>query len=191
MILDILRSIFGPRATLALPSPPPLVVEEPPTMQRPLYKETRKHTPNVSPRQIVPTHILMHHTSGSYKGSVSWCMNPASKVSYHCIVSQTGARTVLAGPTMRAWHAGVSSWQGRRDCNSYCIGVAFEGDTYTQPPSEDALMSAVEYIVPLMDEYGIPESNIIRHADVAPGRKNDCSPLALAAVKGIVKRAMK
>ena len=28
---------------------------------------------------------------------------------------------------MRAWHAGVSCWQGREQCNDFSIGIELEG----------------------------------------------------------------
>lgn len=185
MILDLLRRLFKVPVT----ETPPVLHAAP----MPSYAQTIRLSPNVTPRKrIVPTHILMHHTDGTYAGSVSWCLNPASRVSYHCIISQTGKRTVLAEPTTRTWHAGVSSWDGRKDCNSFCIGVSFEGDTYRQPPTEAALFSAVEYMLPIMDEFDIPILNVIRHADVAlpQGRKNDCSPQALSAVKAILRKVV-
>jgi N-acetyl-anhydromuramyl-L-alanine amidase AmpD len=194
MILEFLRRIFGV-TTLPTMTPTQELQREYDTLVKPagpLYKESRKSTPNVTPRKkILPTHILLHHTSGAYAGSVAWCMNPASRVSYHCIVSNVGKRTALAEPTMRTWHAGISEWKGRKNCNDFCIGLAFEGDTYTNPPSEDALMSAAEYLEPIMAEYDIPVRNIIRHADVAPGRKNDCSLQALDAVRMIMARIIK
>jgi N-acetyl-anhydromuramyl-L-alanine amidase AmpD len=109
------------------------------------YQQTNKKTPNISAGRVIkPTHVILHHTSGAYAGSVSWCCDPVSKVSYHCIIARNGKRTVLALPTQRTWHAGVSSWQGRKDCNSFSVGMAWEGDTYQTPLSEDALLSAVE-----------------------------------------------
>jgi N-acetyl-anhydromuramyl-L-alanine amidase AmpD len=147
------------------------------------YQQTNKKTPNISTGRVIkPTHVVLHHTSGAYAGSVAWCMNPASKVSYHCIIARNGKRTTLALPTQRAWHAGVSSWQGRKDANSWSLGLAWEGDTYQTPLSEDALLSAVEYLLPILREHHIPLSHILRHADIAPGRKTDCSPAAHAAL---------
>ena len=154
------------------------------------YPQTNRKTPNVSAGRVIkPTHIVLHHSSGAYAGSVSWCMDPVSKVSYHCIIARNGKRTVLATPSQRTWHAGVSSWQGRKDANSFAIGLAWEGDTYQIPLSEDAILSAVEYLLPILDEYHIPLSNIIRHADIAPGRKDDCSPAAHAALLAALNRA--
>ena len=194
MIFDFLRRIFGVSATPAI-TPQQELQAEYDTFVKPagaLYKESRKHTPNVTPRKkILPTHILLHHTSGRYEGSVAWCMDPKSRVSYHCIVSNTGKRTALAEPTMRTWHAGISEWNGRKNCNDFCVGAAFEGDTYITPPSEDALMSMAEYLTPIMQEFDIPARNIIRHADVAPRRKNDCSAQALDAMRVIISKILK
>jgi N-acetyl-anhydromuramyl-L-alanine amidase AmpD len=92
------------------------------------YKEVSRQTPNFSKGRVIhPTAVVLHHTSGSYAGGVSWCMNPASQVSYHVIIAPNGERTVLAGDNQRAWHAGVSSWKGRKDLNSWSLGVAFAG----------------------------------------------------------------
>lgn len=171
-----LSKIFAkPGGTASVPSHTPAPIPPP---AKPPYPQTNRRTPNISPgRTITPTHIILHHTSGPYAGSVSWCCDPKSKVSYHCIISRSGKRTVLAPPTARTWHAGVSNWQGRPNCNNYSIGLAWEGDTYEASLSEDAIASAAEYLRPLLKEYGIPLKNIIRHGDVT-SRKNDCSPFA-------------
>ena len=153
----------------------------PPLPQKRYYQQTIKQTPNVSAgRKIKPTHIIVHHSSGAYAGSVAWCCNPASKVSYHCIIARDGKRTILADATQRTWHAGVSSLNGKKDANSWSVGVSWEGDTHITPISEDAILSAVEYLIPIMDEFDIPVKNVLRHADIAPGRKDDCSPQAHA-----------
>jgi N-acetyl-anhydromuramyl-L-alanine amidase AmpD len=194
-LFDFLRRMFPMAQPPAAPEPAkskPAGTPSSPTASAPVryYPQTNRKTPNVSAGRVIkPTHIVLHHTSGAYAGSVSWCMDPVSKVSYHCIIARNGKRTVLALPSQRTWHAGVSSWQGRKDANSFAIGLAWEGDTYQIPLGEDAILSAVEYLLPLLDEYHIPLSNIIRHADVAPGRKDDCSPAAHAALLAALNRA--
>lgn len=193
MILRWLAKILRP-APLGAPSsttaPPPSAIRHPSSApSAPHYHQTNKRTPNLSPARVIkPTHIIVHHTDGHYAGSVSWCMDPASRVSYHCIISQLGKRTALALPTQRTWHAGKSSWQGRPDANSWSIGVAFEGNTYTSPPSPAAILSAVEYLLPIIEDHKIPLKNILRHADVSPGRKDDCSPAAHLALLTALQR---
>jgi N-acetyl-anhydromuramyl-L-alanine amidase AmpD len=193
---DFLRRMFPMAQPPAAPEPAkskPAGTPLPPTASAPVrcYPQTNRKTPNVSAGRVIkPTHVVLHHSSGAYAGSVSWCMDPVSKVSYHCIIARNGKRTVLATPSQRTWHAGVSSWQGRKDANSFAIGLSWEGDTYQVPLSDDAILSAVEYLLPILDEYHIPLSNIIRHADVAPGRKDDCSPAAHAALLAALNRVL-
>lgn len=196
-LFDFLRRMFPmaqPPAEPAPtePKPAPTVKKSLPVPEsKKYYPQTNRKTPNVSAGRVIkPTHIVLHHSSGAYAGSVSWCMDPVSKVSYHCIIARNGKRTVLATPSQRTWHAGVSSWQGRKDANSFAIGLAWEGDTYQVPLGEDAILSAVEYLLPILDEYHIPLSNIIRHADIAPGRKDDCSPAAHSALIAALNRVL-
>ena len=195
MILALLRRLFpgGTTSVSSAPQPmgPPMSPSAPLAPATKFYPQTHRRTPNISPgRNITPTHIILHHTSGAYAGSVSWCLDPISKVSYHCIVARNGKRTVLAPPTARTWHAGVSSWQGRPNCNNYALGLAWEGDTYATPLSEDALLSAVEYLLPILEDYDIPLKNILRHEDIAPGRKDDCSPAAQSALLSALRKVL-
>jgi N-acetyl-anhydromuramyl-L-alanine amidase AmpD len=193
-MMQWLQRLIGRDGSPSRPKPvsplPVLAALEPPAPAR-YYPQTNRRSPNISPGRVIhPSHVVLHHTSGSYAGSVAWCLNPQSKVSYHCIIGRNGKRTVLALPTQRAWHAGVSSWQGRKDCNSFSIGLAWEGDTYLTPLSEDALLSAIEYLVPILEEHQIPLSHIVRHADIAPGRKTDCSPEAHRQLVAALRRAL-
>ncbi len=166
------------------PSAPPKSAPATKAKSRSGYPEKLLNTPNVSQgRRIKPKAIVLHHTSGTYAGSVAWCMNPASRVSYHCIVAKDGRRSTLADPDERTWHAGVSSWRGKRDLNSWSIGAAFEGDTYKRPLSEDEMASMAEYLLPLMKQYNLALSDVTDHRTVSPGRKDDLNPVELARFK--------
>ncbi len=148
------------------------------------YPEKLLNSPNITKgKRIKPQAIVLHHTSGSYAGSVAWCMNPASRVSYHCIVAKDGRRSTLADPDERTWHAGVSSWRGKRDLNSWAVGAAFEGDTYERQLGEDEMASMAEYLLPLMKQYNLALGDVTDHRTVSPGRKNDLNPTELARFK--------
>ena len=110
-------------------------------------------------------------------------MNPASRVSYHAIVAKDGKRTVLADPDERCWQAGVSSWRGRRDLNSWSIGAAFEGDTYDRTLGDAEMASMAEYLLPIMHQYGLTLDDVTDHRTVSPGRKDDLNPKELARFK--------
>jgi N-acetyl-anhydromuramyl-L-alanine amidase AmpD len=155
------------------------------------YSEKLLNTPNTSQgRRITPKAIVLHHTSGTYAGSVAWCMNPASRVSYHAIVAKDGRRSTLADPDERTWHAGVSSWRGRRDLNSWSVGAAFEGDTYERQLGEDEMASMAEYLVPIMRQYNLALGDVTDHRTVSPGRKNDLNPKELARFKAYLAQRL-
>lgn len=149
-------------------------------------------SPNVSKgRTIRPQAIVLHHTAGSYAGSVAWCMDPASRVSYHCIVARDGRRTVLADPTERAWHAGKSAWLTRRDLNSWSIGAAFEGDSNRRQLGEVEMASMADYLVPLMKRYELLVGDVTDHRTVSPGRKDDLALAELARFKAVLSVALR
>ena len=134
--------------------------------------------------------MVLHHSGGSYAGGVSWIRNPASRVSYHCLVAQDGRRTVFAEPTQRIWHAGKSEWRGKRDLNSWAIGAAFEGDTNTRQLGEAEMASMAEYLVPLMKQYGLTLADVTDHRTVSPGRKDDLAAGELARFKSYLSKLL-
>jgi N-acetyl-anhydromuramyl-L-alanine amidase AmpD len=117
-------------------------------------------------------------------------MNPASRVSYHCIVAKDGRRSTLADPDERTWHAGVSSWRGKRDLNSWSIGAAFEGDTYKRALEAAEMASMAEYLVPLMRKYGLTLADVTDHRTVSPGRKDDLHPTELTRFRTYLAAAL-
>lgn len=164
-----LRNIFirGSRQ-----NPPRQVIE---TKQ---YREVYRQTPNYTRgTTITPKAIVLHHTSGSYAGSVDWCTKTVSQVSYHCIIKKDGERTVLATDDQRAWHAGKSYWRNKTDLNSWSLGVAFEGDTYKEPLTLDMINSAIEYLAPRMNKLSLTIKDVTDHRTVSPNRKDDLNPV--------------
>ena len=148
------------------------------------FPEKQLNSPNVTRgSRIKPQAIVVHHTAGSYAGSVAWCADPASRVSYHCIVAKDGKRTVLADPDERCWHAGVSSWRGRRDLNSWSVGAAFEGNTYDRELGDAEMASMADYLLPIMQRYGLTLADVTDHRTVSPGRKDDLNPTEFARFK--------
>ena len=145
------------------------------------YATRLLNSPNVTRgKRIRPQAIVLHHTDGGYEGSVDWCMRPESRVSYHAIVAKDGKRTILADPDERTWHAGVSSWRGRRDLNSWSVGAAFEGNTYNRELTDAEMDSMAQYLVPIMKQYGLTMKDVTDHRTVSPKRKNDLAPDQLA-----------
>jgi N-acetyl-anhydromuramyl-L-alanine amidase AmpD len=141
-----------------------------------------KQTNGPYAQRITPQAIVLHHTSGNYAGSVSWTdriFNDQGKrlyASYHCIIARDGRRTVMNNDDNRAFHAGASSFGGRNNLNTWSIGVAWERDTYTEPLSDAAIESALQYILPRMKRWNISPDMVTDHRTVSPGRKTDIAP---------------
>lgn len=98
------------------------------------------------------------------------------KVASHLVIRRDGELLQFVPFQMRAWHAGVSSFQGREACNDFSIGVEIEGaDRVPYTAAQYARLAAVTQA--LMDAYpDITPAHVVGHSDVAPGRKTDPGP---------------
>ncbi len=95
------------------------------------------------------------------------------KVSAHFLIRRDGAIIQFVPCGKRAWHAGVSSWQGRAACNNFSIGVELEGGD--DVPFNDQQYAALARLTRLLRR-NYPIRAIVGHADIAPGRKTDPGP---------------
>lgn len=154
------------------------------------YKNIYKATPNVSKKRIKPKGIVLHHTGGSYAGSVDWCLRSQSKVSYHCIVAPNGGRTILADDTQRTWHAGKSSFNGISDCNSFLLGISVEGDTYRRELTKDEVDSVSLWCVEKMRKWGFGLDWITTHRRISPRRKTDVDVRAEERILNRIKELL-
>ena len=95
------------------------------------------------------------------------------KVSSHFFIRRDGQLIQFASCRDRAWHAGVSNWQGRERCNDFSVGIELEGSDSEafEPPQYETLQAL---IVALKGLY--PIEAITGHSDVAPDRKTDPGP---------------
>ncbi|MBL6693355.1 MAG: 1,6-anhydro-N-acetylmuramyl-L-alanine amidase AmpD [Proteobacteria bacterium] len=92
------------------------------------------------------------------------------KVSSHLLVRRDGTVIQFVPFDKCAWHAGESSYDGRKNCNDFSIGIELEGcigDIFTEQQYTE--LSAI--LKELKSVYGI--KNIVGHSDIAPGRKLD------------------
>ncbi len=98
------------------------------------------------------------------------------RVSAHLLIRRNGEILQFVPLNLRAWHAGVSSFSGREQCNDFSIGIELEGSD--DQPFADAqytsLKQATQYIRKLYP--AINQHRIKGHNDVAPGRKTDPGP---------------
>ena len=95
------------------------------------------------------------------------------KVSSHFVIRRDGALIQCVPCTQRAWHAGVSSWQGRERCNDFSIGIELEGSDF-DAFEEAQYVTLKQLIAALTARY--PITGIAGHEHIAPGRKTDPGP---------------
>lgn len=98
------------------------------------------------------------------------------RVSSHILIRRDGCLIQFVPFHKRAWHAGVSSFDGREKCNEYSVGIELEGcDTQAFEPEQ--YESLAELLKALFVAYPhINAERVTGHSDIAPGRKTDPGP---------------
>ncbi|GLP97461.1 1,6-anhydro-N-acetylmuramyl-L-alanine amidase AmpD [Paraferrimonas sedimenticola] len=98
------------------------------------------------------------------------------RVSAHLFINREGLITQYVDMHSRAWHAGVSSFQGRERCNDFSIGIELEGtdDSGYSDEQYQALHKVSLYILETYPK--ITLDRIVGHEHIAPGRKTDPGP---------------
>ncbi|MCW8827105.1 MAG: 1,6-anhydro-N-acetylmuramyl-L-alanine amidase AmpD [Gammaproteobacteria bacterium] len=98
------------------------------------------------------------------------------KVSAHLLINRSGELIQFVPLLKRAWHAGVSSYQGRERCNDFSIGIELEGsdDDPFEPVQYQMLLKVLRSL--LAHYTNLQAEHIVGHSDIAPGRKTDPGP---------------
>ena len=150
----------------------------------------RCESPNHGPRPAgLPVALVLIHSislpPGVYGGDaierlftnrLDWDSHPyyaqirGMQVSAHFLVRRDGGLIQFVSCDQRAWHAGVSHWQGRANCNDFSIGIELEG-------LEGDGFDAAQYgtLATLIEQLRVayPIGAVAGHEHVAPGRKGD------------------
>lgn len=95
------------------------------------------------------------------------------KVSAHFLIRRNGELIQFVSCLSRAWHAGVSNWQGRERCNDFSVGVELEGSDF-EAFTPEQYHTLKDVIASIRNAY--PITAIAGHSDIAPGRKTDPGP---------------
>jgi AmpD protein len=95
------------------------------------------------------------------------------RVSSHLLIRRDGSLLQFVAFGDRAWHAGVSRWNGRERCNDFSIGIELEGTdevpfTIAQYAKLIGVTERLRRAYPLAAATG--------HSDIAPERKTDPGP---------------
>ena len=129
------------------------------------FEEKRYPTPNYDKtRKNEVKGIVLHHTGElTLAESLEILSSPERRVSTHVVIDTDGTRYVMADPTVVTFHAGLSILHGMEHCNYHTIGIEFQGNTLVAPLTAEQIASAIEYLLPIIEQYDIPMENIVTH----------------------------
>ena len=129
-------------------------------------------------------YVVLHYTSTDMARSLA--LLTQSEVSSHYLIGDAPATIYrLVDEDRRAWHAGVSEWQGRTWLNASTIGIELVNQGYYQGPSgrywQPFAPQQIEALIVLLKDivrrHQLPLGAIVGHSDIAPQRKVDPGPL--------------
>ena len=153
----------------------------------------RLPSPNFDARSpgVVPELLVIHNISlppdqfggpyidGLFTNTLDHAVHPyfdqlrPLRVSAHFLIDRHGLVTQFVAANARAWHAGVSSFEGREKCNDFSIGIELEGSDFV--PFEAAQYDSLAALtLALRQRYGLRA--VAGHEHIAPGRKTDPGP---------------
>ena len=143
-----------------------------------LHEIKAKKSQNYDERQGVrPSLIILHYTGmETAQAALARLCDPEAKVSAHYLIDEDGQGYQLVDDDKRAWHAGVSYWNGIEDVNAHSIGIELvnPGHEFGYRVFPEAQINVLmELCQGLMAEYGIPSKSVLGHSDIAPARKQD------------------
>jgi N-acetylmuramoyl-L-alanine amidase len=124
-----------------------------------------------------PDMMVLHYTGMTQaQAALDLLCAPDSKLSAHYLVHQDGRIVQLVPEARRAWHAGVSAWEGETDINSRSIGIEIvnPGHSWGYPDFPPAQIAAVTALCrDIVARHAIRPDRVVGHSDVAPSRKDD------------------
>jgi N-acetylmuramoyl-L-alanine amidase len=149
------------------------------------YPIVLQNSPNCDARPFgtVVDKIILHYTGmpTMEEALERLCDNSAAarargRVSSHYMIDEDGTIYALVDERDRAWHAGVSYWQGQTNINDTSIGIELVNPGHEfgyRPFPRPQLEALAELTQSICKRNPIRPEYVLAHSDVAPGRKMD------------------
>ena len=95
------------------------------------------------------------------------------RVAPHLYIDRKGIITQFVSLDRRAWHAGVSSWRGRPNCNDFSIGIELEGcvNAIFEEAQYESLNNTLSALFLRYDR--LSWESVVGHNEIASNRKAD------------------
>lgn len=137
---------------------------------------TGMHDARTALKRLCDPAPLAGHYPGPWQSADTPPDTLLGRASAHYVVDERGVIFRLVGEHLRAWHAGVSSWEGEGDVNSRSIGIEIVNGGHDFELPEFPLVQVDAVIVLLhqiLQRWELSPSRVVAHSDIAPGRKRD------------------
>lgn len=144
-----------------------------------MFEIIQKPSPNFDERKDDICMIVIHATAtNTLDETFSYLIHSAApnRVSAHYVIDRDGMVYQLVDEQKRAWHAGVSTWDGKTDINSCSVGIEFQCPAIDDELGDftlEQLKAGILLCREICKRYSITAHNVVRHSDIAPGRKKD------------------
>jgi AmpD protein len=116
------------------------------------------------------------HVQRLFTNQLDWSADPyfqtikGIQVSAHFYIQRSGNVWQFVSVDERAWHAGISNYRGRDNCNDDSVGIELEG--IEGAPFEPAQYESLASLCAALSDI-IPVRHVAGHEHIAPGRKTD------------------
>ncbi len=121
--------------------------------------------------------IIIHYTGmKTAQDALKRLCDPQSQVSAHFTIDEDGTIYNHVSPEKRAWHAGVSQWDGRSNFNDFSIGIELvnPGHDFGYRAFPDLQIDELTTLIKdLYQQFPITPELVLGHSDIAPERKQD------------------
>ena len=139
----------------------------------------QKPTPHKSSREGHKVSLVVIHGDAGKTddGTIAWLADPASKVSYHYLIGRNGRVYQFVPEQQKAWHAGISSYNGEKVVNSvnpFSIGICFANNgTGAEGYTDIQYVEGAKLLAAVCKRHNLPLHRVRGHWEVSPGRKTD------------------
>jgi N-acetylmuramoyl-L-alanine amidase len=121
--------------------------------------------------------LILHYTGmESAAAALARLCDAEARVSAHYMIDEDGTTYAMVPEERRAWHAGISAWEGEAGVNGCSIGIELvnPGHEFGYRPFPEPQIAALTGLArAILFRHRIPPWRVLGHSDVAPARKQD------------------
>ena len=149
-------------------------------------------TPHFEKTKILASVVVIHYTQ-TFSLQDALSILDTRKLSAHFILDKKGGIIQLVDTEEKAWHAGESSFRGRKNLNDFSIGIELVNPGFLKDETQwsfghrnhlgknwanwpDSQIKSLCTLLTWIKKNHSACADVVGHSDVSPGRKIDPGP---------------